>query len=85
MSVRLQVVVGDQELAEIRAVAAKNGVTVSAWVRQAIRAARRTETDIAPSRKLEVLRRAGEHAFPTGDIETMLAETELGYLRDHPE
>ncbi len=81
MSVRLQVVVGDQELAEIRTVAARKGMTVSAWVRQAILAARRTETDIAPSHKLEVLRRAGEHAFPSGDIEAMLAETERGYLR----
>lgn len=84
MSVRLQVVVAAEELEEIRTVAARHGMTVSAWVRQAIRTARRRESDIAPTHKLAVLRRATEHAFPSGDIETMLAETERGYLHDLP-
>lgn len=82
MSVRLQVVVDEDELAEIRTAAERHGMTVSAWVRQAIRTARRTESDVAPSRKLEVVRRASEHAFPTGDIDVLLAETEHGYLAD---
>lgn len=82
MSMRLQVVVDDAELAEIRTAAARHGMTVSAWVRQAIRAARRTESDVAPSRKLDIVRRATEHSFPTADIEQMLAETERGYLAD---
>lgn len=82
MSVRLQVVVDEDELAEIRTAAERHGMTVSAWVRQAIRTARRTESDVAPSRKLDVVRRATEHAFPTGDIDVLLAETEHGYLAD---
>lgn len=84
MSVRLQIVVADEELEAIRTAAARHGMTVSAWVRQAIRTARRRESDLAPNHKLAVLRRATEHAFPSGDIETMLAETEHGYLHDRP-
>lgn len=82
MSVRLQVVLDEAELAEIRAAAAEHGQTVSAWVRHAIRTARRAESDVAPSRKLDVIRRATAHAFPTADIEVMLAETEQGYRSD---
>ena len=82
MSTRLQVVVDDSELAQIRSAAARHGMTVSAWVRQAIRVAHRRESAVAPDRKLEVIRRAVEHAFPTGDIEQMLADTEQGYLAD---
>lgn len=83
MSTRLQVVMDDAELVALRADADRHGMTVSAWVRHAIRAARRAESDVAPSCKLDVVRQATEHAFPTGDIEVMLAETERGYLADN--
>ncbi|MGI8699626.1 MAG: hypothetical protein ACR2JU_00155 [Nocardioidaceae bacterium] len=82
MSMRLQVVIDDTELAEIRSAAARHGMTVSAWVRQAIRVAHRREPAVAANHKLEVIRRAVEHAFPTGDIDQMLADTERGYLAD---
>ena len=32
------------------------------------------------SKKLEAIRAAAKHEFPTGDIEDMLAEIEQGYL-----
>ncbi|MGH8905022.1 MAG: hypothetical protein ACRD0K_00510 [Egibacteraceae bacterium] len=57
-------------------------MTVSDWVRHVIRAARRHEASGDPARKLEVIRTASRHAFPTGDIETLLAEIEHGYLDD---
>jgi hypothetical protein len=34
--------------------------------------------------KLEAIRTAAEHEFPTGDIDTMLAEIERGYLSGQP-
>ena len=40
MSTRLQVVVSEAELDEIRDAARRNRVTVSAWVRRALRDAR---------------------------------------------
>lgn len=79
MSTRLQVVLDDVELAEIRRAAARQGMTVSEWVRQAVRAARREESAISPMRKVEVIRLAAEHAFPTGDVDQMLQEIEQGY------
>lgn len=82
MSVRLQVVMDADELAQIRRVAAARGLTVSAWVRQAVQAARRQESDGDLQRKLELIRRSSTYAFPTADIEQMLAETEQGYLVD---
>ena len=79
MSKRLQVVLEDRELREIRQAARRSGLTVSEWVRQAMRQARRTATDRDPARKLAVIRAAAQHSFPTADIERMLEEIESGY------
>lgn len=49
------------------------------WVRQALASARRREPLEGPDRKLEVMRIAVKHEFPTGDIDSMLAEIEPGY------
>ncbi len=80
MSKRLQVLLDEHELAELRAIAERHSTTVSEWVRQVIRAARRREFSGDPARKLDAIRLATEHAFPTADIEVMLAEAERGYL-----
>lgn len=82
MSKRLQVLLDDHEYAELRSTAERHGVTVSDWVRQVIRTARRREAAGDPARKLAALRAAMQHSFPTGDIEQMLEETERGYLVD---
>ncbi len=34
------------------------------------------------AKKLEIIRAAARQEYPTGDIETMLAEIEQGYLTD---
>ncbi len=83
MSKRLQVLFDDDELDEIRALAERQGMTVSAWVRRAIRRASRSESSADPAHKLDAIRAASRHAFPTGEIETMLAEIERGYLDGH--
>jgi hypothetical protein len=49
-------------------------------VRQALRAARRREPAVDTLKKLETVRAAARHAYPTADIETMLGEIERGYL-----
>jgi hypothetical protein len=79
MSKRLQVVLDDRELREIRQAARRSGLTVSEWARQAMRQARRTTTGRDPSRKLAAIRAATRHSFPSGEIEAMLAEIEAGY------
>jgi hypothetical protein len=84
MSTRLQVVVDKEELAGYRRAAAREGVTVSEWVRQTLRRAERHVAggDVAP--KLEAVRAAVAHEFPTGDIDEVLADIERGYLGDTP-
>jgi hypothetical protein len=80
MSQRLQVLLDEQEFAEIRRTARRNRMTVAEWVRQALRRARREEPDGDPRRKLTAVRAAARHAYPTADVPQMLAEIERGYL-----
>ena len=80
MSKRLQVVVGEPELREIRKIARRKGMTVSEWVRSVIRAAAGAEPRGGVERKLQAIREAAKHEAPTGDIDQMLAEIERGYL-----
>ena len=84
MSKRLQVLLAEQELAEIRRVARRHRMTTAAWVRQALRAARRAEPGADTKKKLAVVRAAVRHDFPSADIEQMLAEIEIGYTRGSP-
>jgi hypothetical protein len=79
MSKRLQVLLDDREFEAIREVAACQGMTVSDWVRQMLRAARREQASGGQARKLAAVRAAARHRFPTGDIDQMLAEIEQGY------
>lgn len=78
MSTRLQVVLDDAEMEEIRLAATKQRMTVSEWVRQALRRARASDPDADKERKLAALRKAMTYDFPTADIDQMLAEIEAG-------
>jgi hypothetical protein len=82
MTTRLQVLLEDDEIAEIRRVAKRHRMTVAEWVRQALRRARRDEPTVDPRRKLAVVREAAHESYPTADIDQMLREIEGGYLRD---
>ncbi len=79
MSKRLQVIFDDGELLEIQRAARRERMTTAEWVRQALRAARRARTQSDPQKKLQIVRAATRHAFPTGDIDQMLREIDLGY------
>lgn len=72
----------DGEYREIQQLARRQRLTVAEWVRQALRGARRREPHWGPDQKLQVVRSAARHAFPTVDVEQMLAEIERGYLAD---
>lgn len=79
MSKRLQVLLEEPELKEIRRAARRRRMTVAEWVRQALRAARASEGVRDPAAKLEAVGTAARFAFPSGDIEAMLAEIDQGY------
>lgn len=79
MTKRLQVLFDDDELAEIHRLARRQRKTTATWVRDALRAARSREVYPEAEPKLRAVREALSHAYPTGDIEAVLAEVERGY------
>lgn len=79
MMKRLQVLLEDDELADIRALARRRHQTTAAWVRDALRTARAAADYPLPETRLRAVREAAAHAFPSGDIDDMLGEIERGY------
>jgi hypothetical protein len=79
MSRRLQVLLPDQEMTEIRRLARRERLTVGEWVRRVLREAREQKPSNDPEAKLKALRRAVEFSFPTADLEQMNSEIERGY------
>lgn len=84
MSKRLQVILQDRDYREVQRSARSSHMTVAAWVRQTLAKAWRQEPNGDVERKLAAIREAAKYEFPTGDIETMLAEIERGYLDGQP-
>ena len=84
MSKRLQVVLDDEEWEEIREVAENQRLRASEWVRRTLREARRRLPEGERGRKLDALRAATRHSFPTVEVGRMLAEIESGYLGMRP-
>jgi hypothetical protein len=79
MSKRLQVLIPDAEMEELRKIARREHLALGEWVRRVLRDARSQRPVQEPEAKLKAVRKAAEYAFPTADIEQMLAEIERGY------
>ncbi len=79
MSKRLQVLLEETELEEIKRIARRHRMTVAEWVRQSLRASRANEPTTSVNSKLDALAQAAELSFPSPDIEQMLAEIASGY------
>ena len=79
MSKRLQVLIPDSEMEELRKLARREHLALGEWVRRALREARANQPIQEPQAKLKAVRKAAEYAFPTADIEQMLSEIERGY------
>jgi hypothetical protein len=84
MSKRLQVLLDEAELRDVREAADRQGIPVSEWVRRALRDARRREPRGDLDEKARAIRAAAGHSFPTADIDDMLGEIERGYLAKTP-
>lgn len=82
MSKRLQVLLEEPELREIKQIARRQHMTVAEWVRQTLRTARRSQPLADTGKKLAAIRSAAKHSFPVSEIDQMLAEIEKGYLGD---
>jgi hypothetical protein len=79
MSTRLQVLLDEEELQAMREHALEQGLTLSEWVRQTLRRTMNLRSADDVDRKLECVRSAVRHEFPTADIDEMLSEIEEGY------
>ncbi|MFN7942218.1 MAG: ribbon-helix-helix protein, CopG family [Thermoanaerobaculia bacterium] len=75
MSERLQVILDEKEMRDLRRLARQEGVTVSEWVRRCLRDGRRAAAVGDPGRKLAALRSAVAHELPSGEIEAILDPT----------
>jgi hypothetical protein len=82
MTKRLQVLLEDDELASVQAAAHRSHLTTAAWVRNSLRSTLAQERRPDASATLEALAVASRYAFPTANIDAMLAEIESGYLDD---
>ena len=81
MSKRLQVLLPDSDMEEIRRLARREQLTVGEWVRRTLREARSRKPVHEPHLKLKAVRKAAAYSFPTADMEQMLAEIERGYQK----
>jgi hypothetical protein len=85
MAKRLAVILKDPEYREIQRVARSRHMSLAEWVRQALELARRRESSGNVAKKLEAIRAAARHSYPTADIDHMLGEIGSGYsLVDAP-
>ncbi len=78
MSTRLQIIISSQEAEEFKQTAVREGLTLSAWARQAMRHFQRRHLGSTPARKLAALERALTCGHPTGEIGELLAQIEAG-------
>lgn len=79
MTKRLQVLLDDEELAEIKRAARRRRQSVAEWARAALRQAHEADAGRPAGTKLRALRAASSHDFPTGSIEEILGDIERGY------
>ena len=80
MTKRIQVLIEEQEYLEIQAIARRRRMTVSEWVRRALRKAMDDQPGTAEA-KLRAIADASRHSYPTADIEAMLSEIEARQQR----
>ncbi|MCY3892235.1 MAG: hypothetical protein OXF65_02955 [Acidimicrobiaceae bacterium] len=82
MSKRLQVLVPEDEYAEIQETARRCRLTVAEWVRQTMREALGSVSPSADpdTARLQAIAEASQHEFPTADIDEMLRDIENGRL-----
>jgi len=79
MAKRLQVILQDPEYRNIQRNARSRRMSIAEWVRQALDLACRREPESGADKKLAVIRAAARSAYPSADIDQMLAEIESGY------
>ncbi|HRC84821.1 MAG TPA: antitoxin [Thermoanaerobaculia bacterium] len=81
MRYQLTVPLEETELEEIREAARAERRAVGDWARDVLLGAKGRRLSLPVQDKLQALREAARHQFPTANLDQMLAEIERGYLR----
>ncbi len=68
----------ESELARYRRRAAREGMSLSEWVRQALRRSARQQPTVDPKARLAALDQALQCDHPTGDMDELLDDIERG-------
>ena len=79
MTTRLRITLRDAEYREIQRLARSRGISIPEWVRRALRFARRREPVGSVDKKLEAIRKAVRHSYPTGDLDNTLDSDRSGH------
>jgi len=82
MSTRLQILLDDNDLSEVKELAMEENLTVSAWVRRAIKHEKKERPGTAARKKLEVILNFSKYDFPISDYKDITAEIDSGYLKE---
>ena len=77
MSRQLQILLDEDEHTKIQRIARRQRVTVTEWVREALRKAVIEHRNTVAA-KLRAIDDASLHRFPTADIDAMLREIDAG-------
>ncbi|HET9210126.1 MAG TPA: ribbon-helix-helix protein, CopG family [Thermoanaerobaculia bacterium] len=80
----LKVRLEESEIKEIEEIARRRGMTVDDLIRRVLLEAKRLHPNPTVDLKLQAVRNATRHEFPTGDIDQMLREIEQGHRFDPP-
>lgn len=75
----MQVLFEEAEFKKMQSAARACGQTLAEWVRGHLRQAVRSTPGGDQQRKLDAVKFAHQHEFPTADIDEMLEEIETGY------
>ena len=78
MSTKLQIVMKEEEANHYKTAAAREQMTLSAWVRRCLRRALRAQSGPTPEAKLEALDGALQRHHPIADMDALLEEIEHG-------
>ncbi len=78
MSTKLQIVMDEKEAKHYKSAAAREQMTLSAWVRRCLRRALRTQSGPTPEAKLAALDGALQRHHPIADMDALLEEIERG-------
>ena len=77
MDIHIHLSLSEEEYSDIKVLANRRGLSVTDWARDILLKTRNEHSHTVES-KLQAIAESAKHSFPSGDIEDMLAQIEVG-------